>query len=270
MQLRPSRVLRKLRAGKPAFSTKTNFGDPRIVEIMALAGFDCYWTCNEHVPGDWMNTLAQITAAKAHDMDTVVRVSKGSYSDYIRPLEADATGIMVPHLMSAQEARDVVHMTKFQPMGRRPVDGGNNDGAFCMIPPAEYMEQANRERFVICQIEDPEPMAELDEIASTPGLDMLFFGPGDFSHGLGIPGQYDHPDVVGARREMAAACKRHGILAGTVGSIEKVPQLLEEGYLFINIGSDVGLLINGWRQAVEDLKPYGIDAGDTCDPQRSY
>jgi 4-hydroxy-2-oxoheptanedioate aldolase len=258
MQLRPSRVLRKLRAGKPAFSTKTNFGDPRIVEIMALAGFDSCWLCNEHVPGNWMNTLAQITAAKAHDMDSLVRVSKGSYSDYIRPLEGDATGIMVPHLMSAQEARDVVRMTKFHPVGRRPVDGGNNDGAFCLIPPAEYMEQANRERFVICQIEDPEPMAELDEIAATPGLDMLFFGPGDFSHALGIPGQYDHPDVVAARREMAAACQRHGIFAGTVGNVEKVPQLLEEGFLFINIGSDVGLLGKGWSQAVEDLKPYGI------------
>ena len=258
MQLRPSRVLRKLRAGRPAFCTKTNFGDPRIVEIMGLAGFDCCWLCNEHVPGDWMNTLAQIAAAKVHDMDTIVRVSKGCYSDLIRPLEGDATGIMVPHLMGAQEARDTVRMTKFHPVGRRPVDGGNNDGAFCMIPPAEYMEQANRERFLVCQIEDPEPMAELDEIAATPGLDMLFFGPGDFSHGLGIPGQYDHPEVVAARRAVAAACKRHGILAGTVGSVASVPQLLEEGFLFINIGSDVGLLTNGWRKAVDDLKPYGI------------
>ena len=127
-----------------------------------------------------------------------------------------------------------------------------------MIPPARYMEQANRERFLDCQIDDPEPMAELDEISATPGLDMLFFGPGDFSHGLGIPGQYDHPEVVAARRAVAAACKRHGILAGTVGSVASVPQLLEEGFLFINIGSDVGLLANGWRKAVDDLKPYGI------------
>lgn len=256
MQLRPSRVLRKLRAGQPAFSTKTNFGDPRIVEIMGLAGFDCAWLCNEHVPGDWMATLAQITAAKVHDMDTVVRVSKGCYSDFIRPLEGDATGIMVPHIMSAAEVREIVRMTKFHPLGRRPVDGGNNDGAFCMIPPAEYMAQANRERFVICQIEDPEPMAELDEIAAVPGLDMLFFGPGDYSHGLGIPGQYDHPDVVGARRRMAEACRKHGIFAGTVGSVAAVPGLLAEGFQFINIGSDVGLLTKGWSEATKALAAY--------------
>ena len=253
MQMRPSRVLRKLRAGQPAFSTKTNFGDPRIVEIMGLAGFDCSWLCNEHVPGDWMATLAQINAAKVYDMDTVVRVSKGCYSDFIRPLEGDATGIMVPHVMSAAEVREIVRMTKFHPVGRRPVDGGNNDGAFCMIPPAEYMEQANRERFVIRQIEDPEPMAELDEMAAVPGLDMLFFGPGDFSHGLGIPGQYDHPDVVGARRRMAAACRKHGVFAGTVGSVASVPELLAEGFQFINIGSDVGLLGKGWSDAVKAL-----------------
>lgn len=256
MNLRPSRVLRKLRAGQPAFCTKTNFGDPRIVEIMGLAGFDCCWLCHEHVPGDWMAMLAQINAAKLHDMDTVVRVGKGSYSDFIRPLEGDATAIMVPHLMSAAEAREVVRTTKFHPLGRRPVDGGNSDGAYCMIPPADYMAQANRERFVVCQIEDPEPMAEIEKIAATPGLDMLFFGPGDYSHALGIPGQYDHPDVVAARRRMADACRNAGVFAGTVASLATVPQLLDEGFRFLNVGSDVGLLTKGWRESVQALAPY--------------
>jgi len=96
-------------------------------------------------------------------------------------------------------------------------------------------------------------MAELDEMAAVPGLDMLFFGPGDFSHGLGIPGQYDHPDVVGARRRMAAACRKHGVFAGTVGSVASVPELLAEGFQFINIGSDVGLLGKGWSDAVKAL-----------------
>ena len=259
MSLRPSRVLRKLRAGKPAFCTKTNFRDPSIVDFIGMVGFDCVWLCMEHIPADWETIENQIRAAKVHDMDCLVRVAKGCYSDFVRPLEGDATGIMVPHLMSAAEGRDVVAKTKFQPIGRRPVDGGNVDGAFCMIPPAEYMAQANRERFVICQIEDPEPMAEIDEIAAIEGIDMLFFGPGDFSHGIGKPGQYDAPEVVAARRALAAACARHGRIAGTVASAASVPDLLAEGFLFLNVGGDVAHLGKGFRADHEALVRYGIE-----------
>lgn len=257
--LRPSRMLRKWRAGKPAFSTKTNFGDPRIIELIGLIGFDCIWLCMEHVPADWLTIDNQIRAAKVHGMDTLVRVAKGCYSDTIRPLEADATGVMVPHLMSAEEARQVVRTTRFQPLGRRPVDGGNTDGAFCLLSPADYMAAANRERFVICQIEDPEPMEQIDEIAAVEGIDMLFFGPGDFSHGIGKPGQYGAPEVVAARRRMVAACQRHGRLAGTVASVDSVPELLAEGFLFLNVGSDVGLLGKGFGDIHKALVPYGLE-----------
>jgi 4-hydroxy-2-oxoheptanedioate aldolase len=256
---RPSRVLRKLRAGKPAFSTKTNLADPRVVELIGMIGFDCIWTCMEHVPSDWSTIDNQVRAAKAHGMDTMVRVAKGCYSDYVCPLEADATGIMVPHLMSAAEARQVVRTTRFHPLGRRPVDGGNTDGAFCLLSPQEYMAQANRERFVICQIEDPEPMAEIDEIAAIDGIDMLFFGPGDFSHGIGKPGEYGAPEVVDARRRIAAACKRHGRIAGTVAGVGNVAQLLDEGFLFLNLGADVALLTEGFIKIHDALVPYGIE-----------
>ena len=97
MKLRPSRLLRELRAGKCATSFKINLADPRIIELCGLAGFSTVWICNEHVGNDWFNLENQIRAAKLYDMDTIVRVEKGSYSDYVKPFEADATGIMVPH-----------------------------------------------------------------------------------------------------------------------------------------------------------------------------
>jgi len=242
MNMRPSRVLMKLRAGKSAFCVKFNLMDPRAVEVAGLIGFDCAWLCMEHVPSDWLTVENQIRAAKIHDMDTMVRVTKGSYSDYIRPLEADAAGIMVPHIMTADEAREVARTTRFHPVGRRPVDGGNIDGSFTMIDFGEYIAQANRERFVIIQIEDPEPLDELDAIAAVEGIDMILFGPGDFSHGIGRPGQTDHPEVADARRRVAKACRKHGKFAGTTASADTVPMLLEEGFQFLNVGSDVGAL----------------------------
>jgi len=244
MRMRPSRVLRKLRHGEPASCVKLNTCDPRVVEIAcASSGFDCVWLDNEHTPTDWLIIENMIRAAKIYDVDTVVRVSKGSYSDYLRPFEADAAGIMVPHLMSAAEAKQIVRTTRFHPVGRRPVDGGNVDGAFCRIDFREYLQQANKERFVIVQLEDPEPFQELDEIASVPGFDMLFFGPGDFSHGIGKAGQWDAPEIAAARRAVAEAARRHGKFAGTVCGPDTIGAMRDEGFQFLSIGADVvGLL----------------------------
>src|SRR5690606_18597951 len=127
------------------------------------------------------------------DMDTIVRVEKGSYSGYVKPFEADATGIMVPHVTSADEARQVVQWTRFHPLGRRAIDGGNADARFCRIGTREYIEHSNRERFIIIQIESPEAVANVDEIAAVDGFDMLLFGPGDYSHLIGEAGNLNHP-----------------------------------------------------------------------------
>jgi 4-hydroxy-2-oxoheptanedioate aldolase len=237
--MRPSRTLAKLRSGGIASCFKFNLADARAVEIAAMAGFDCLWTDMEHVPNDVSVIERGIWAAKAHDADVLVRVCRGSYSDYIRPLEMDAAGIMVPHVMSLADAQQVVRMTRFHPLGRRPVDGGNADGAYCNIDFVEYLKQANEQRFVIVQIEDPEPLAELDTIAALPGIDMLFFGPGDFSHGIGAPGQWDHPLLLDARRRVVEAAVAHGKFAGTVASPGNLDELIALGYRFLSMGADV-------------------------------
>ena len=199
-KMRPSRVLRKIRAGEVTFCTKMNLSDPRAFEIAASSGFDCLWTCQEHIGTDYHTLETQILATKVYDCDLLCRVPKGSYSDFIRPLEMDAAGIMIPHVMSLDEAKNIVKTTRFYPVGRRPLDGGNADGSFCRVPLKDYLEQSNRERFIVLQIEDPEPLAELDAIAELPGYDMLFFGPGDFSHSIGDPGNFTNPQVLAARK----------------------------------------------------------------------
>jgi 4-hydroxy-2-oxoheptanedioate aldolase len=242
--MRPSKTLAKLRAGQVVSCFKMNLADSRAVEIAAMAGFDCIWLDMEHVPNDLSTIERGILAAKAHDTDTMVRVARGSYSDHIRPLEMDAAGIMVPHVMSLADAKSVVQMTRFHPLGRRPVDGGNADAAYCGVDFQEYLGQANEQRFVVVQIEDPEPLAELDEIAALSGIDMLFFGPGDFSQGIGAPGDWDDPRISDARRRVAQAATAHGKFAGTVGSLDSLDSLIEMGYRFVSIGADVVGLSN--------------------------
>src|SRR4051812_16462467 len=188
MTMKPSRVLGKMRGGEPAFCFKINTGDARVAEIAAMSGVDCIWLDREHCPNDLRAIEDQIRACLLHGADAMVRVPRGSYSNLIWPLEMNATGIMVPHIMSAADAKQIAWQTRFHPIGRRPIDAGNADGAYCGIPIAEYCRAANVEKFIIVQIEDPEPLEELDAIAATPGLVMIFFGPGDFSHAIGAVG----------------------------------------------------------------------------------
>lgn len=239
MNMRPSRVLKKLRAGGIARVMKLNLGDPRAAELAAMCGYDCIWVGGEHIPTSWPTIENQIRAAKTFDVDTMVRVPRGSYSDYIVPLEMDAAGIMVPHVMSAADARDIVRKTRFHPVGLRPLDGGNADGKYCMVDTLDYIAQANEQRFVVVQIEDPEPLAELEEIAQVEGIDMLFFGAGDFSQAIGAPAQWDHPEIAAARKRVAEVARANGKHAGIPGRVEEFSKLVDMGYDFISLGADV-------------------------------
>ena len=237
--LRESRVLRKMRAGETAVSMKLNLADARNAELAAMCGFDCIWIDMEHVPNNYSDIENAIRAAKIYDVDTLTRVPRGCYSNLIRPFEADSTGIMVPHLMSLEDAKQVVYYTKFHPIGRRPIDGGNADGKFCLVDGQEYVKQANEQRFVVTQIEDPEPLAELDEICALPGIDMIFFGPGDFSQGVGTPYDFSNPKIAETRKLIAKKAREYGKFAGTVGGPGNYNELVDEGFNFINLGADV-------------------------------
>lgn len=254
MEMRKSRVLKKMRTGKMAVSVKLNLADPRGVEIAAMCGFDCVWLDMEHVPNDFSVIENGIRAAKLYDCDILTRVAKGSYNDFVRPLEADSTGIMVPHLMSLQEAKQIVYYTKFHPIGRRPLDGGNADGKFCLVDPLTYIKQANEERFVVVQIEDPEPLAELDEICALDGIDMVFFGPADFTQGLGVPCDFADPRVAETRKLVAQTARKHGKFAGTTGSCDNIGELYDMGYQFVSIDADVVALWSTYQTELEKAR----------------
>lgn len=234
-----SRILQKLRDNQIPATLKINLADPRIIEIAGLCGVDGVWLCQEHVPNDWSTIENQVRAARLHGIDSLVRVSKGAYSDYVRPLEAGATGIIVPHVESVEEARQIVEWTRFHPLGKRALDGGNIDGQFCLVPVEDYLKHANEEIVIILQIESPEGLAQIEEIAAVPGLNGVMFGPGDFSHRIGKVGQITDPVVVAARQRVAAACQANGKFSMCSGVFAPLADLLAEGHSVFNVGADV-------------------------------
>ena len=103
--MRRSKVLEKLRKGEKPSCFKVNLKDAQVTEIAAKCGFDCIWVDQEHIGQDWSVLSAHVWASKSQDVDLMVRVPRGGYSEYIRALELDATGILVPHIMSLQDAK---------------------------------------------------------------------------------------------------------------------------------------------------------------------
>ncbi len=256
MVMRDSKILRKLKEGKVASCIKLNLSDPRVTEMASLLGFDSVWIDMEHVPTDWSAVENHIRAAKIYDTDVMVRVARGSYSDYVRPLEADAAGIMVPHIMNYEEAKNIVKTLKFYPIGRRPLDGGNADGAFTMMDIPRYIEEANSKRFICIQIEDPEPLDELDKIVALEGIDIVFFGPGDFSQGIKAPGDWVNPKIIETRRLIAKTCLKYGKYAGTVANPENIEELVQMGYRFLSVGADVVGLSTYFKSIAEIFKRF--------------
>jgi 4-hydroxy-2-oxoheptanedioate aldolase len=254
IEMRKSRLLKTMNSGKTAASVKCNLADIRGIEIAAMSGVDAVWIDLEHCPNGYHDVENAVMACKVHDCDLITRTSRGGYSNYICPLEADTTAIMVPHVMSLEDAKQIVYYSKFHPIGRRPLDGGNADGAYGAIDPKTYMETANRERITIIQIEDPEPLEDLEEIAALPGIDMLFFGPADFSQGIGDPCNFGHEKIAETRKRIADCAARHGKFAGTTGSPANFHELSKMGYNLVNLTADVVLLHAGYKSALDEIK----------------
>jgi 2-keto-3-deoxy-L-rhamnonate aldolase RhmA len=251
--MRHSRVLEKLRRGGfVVIPTVWIVPHWKVVDVMGTLGFDGVWIENEHSDFSQLELSQMTLACRAHDMDAIVRISYTGYNSIIRVLEAGATGIIVPHCMGHRTAQEVVRHARFAPMGMRGV-GGSTDSDYGTVDYKTYFEHANRETLVAVMVEDKEAIAEVDAIAATPGVDVLFVGPADLSQSYGILGQMDHDLIRRAVDATAAACKKHNKWWGMpVNNAEHARQLLAKGARFLAYGDDQAALVTGLSQ-VRDL-----------------
>jgi 2-keto-3-deoxy-L-rhamnonate aldolase RhmA len=114
----------------------------------------------------------------------------------------------------------------------------------------DYFAAANRETFLVVQIEEPDVVPHLDALAAMPGVDVLFVGPGDLALGLGKTPSAADPDVMAIARTVAEACRRHGKRAGIPCAADQVPMYQKLGFTFFNIISDYRCVVNGVKQAL--------------------
>ena len=257
--MRKSRILRRLRQGQPALLTQLHFTDESAWELAATSGVDGIWMDLEHHFYSVETAGRLMRATRVGDCDVIARAARGEFMRFARLLEAGAAGVMYPRCESAEEAAELVRNVKFHPRGVRGFDGGNPDMPYCSMPMAEYVEEANAETLVAVQIESPTALDRVDEIACVDGIDVIFFGPADFSVLSGIPGQFDHSRVREAVQRVARAAAEAGVVWGTPSfSGDHARQLLELGARFVTHGADLIYLKRGLETTLEEFGKLGF------------
>ncbi|MEY4924286.1 MAG: hypothetical protein RL598_805 [Verrucomicrobiota bacterium] len=247
--MQPSLVLQKIARGETVITAKAGYTDPELVELIASAGFDAVWICLEHKRMDPSMVYALIQACRLGGADALVRVKPSNYTEVLQLIEAGARGILLPRVVHPDEVRAVVAAMKFPPLGRRGYDGIHAEADFGRLPAAEYLATANRQNFLVVQIEEPEVVQHIEEIAAMPGADILFVGPSDLTLGLGKFGQLDDPEVRAILKKVVAACQHHGKVAAIPCAPEQVQGYHEMGFRFFNVISDYRCVFHGLKAA---------------------
>lgn len=257
--MKASRIKAKLRRHEPVLLPMVHITDPAVYELASLLGFDGLWLDLEH-HGTSLETASQLMrAARVGSADIMVRPAKGEFLRMSRCLEIGAQGIMYPRCDDAAEARQVVSWAKFAPLGRRGIDSTNADSPYGSLPLTEYIRRANDETFICIQVEDAAAVGQVDAIAAVDGVDVLFFGPGDFSIIEGIPGQYDHPRVQSAILAIAEAARKHGKHWGMpCWTPADAPKLLDLGARVLWCGTDLLLLKAGLIELRQQFNALGF------------
>lgn len=249
--MRTSKVLARLRAGKTVLMTNISMGvNTMAVEMAGRLGFHAIWLDMEHRSFTWREMEMLIMAARLGDSDAMVRIRKQEgYASFLRPLQEGASGMMIPHVRSPEEAARWVEYGKYGPVGRRGLENVMRDADMGLVDTAPYIAHASRETFLALQIEDIEAVEAVDEIAAVPGYEILFAGPGDLSNGYGVIGQPRHPKVMQAIEKVATAAARHGKWWGLpVTGVEEAARFAKAGGRFFNFGSDYGWIRDGLTQ----------------------
>ncbi len=244
--MRKSKVLQKLRNNEFARICSMGHYLPFFVRHAAHFKYDGIWLDLEHRAMDDREVQALLAACQASDIDCMVRPPTLERSRLYRYLEDGATGLMMPFVSSADTARTIVEAVKFPPLGNRGVDGAGMDGGYYLDVlgrSSDYFESANRETFIVAQIETREAVADAANIAAVPGIDLLFVGPADLGLRLSHAPAGSRMTLADAVEIVREAARTHGKGWGiTAGSVEDLALYRRLGAQIIPRGGDYNLM----------------------------
>ncbi|SET31973.1 HpcH/HpaI aldolase family protein [Paracoccus homiensis] len=214
---------------------------PTVVEIAAHSGADWLLVDMEHAPADLSQIADQLRAARGGLAEVVVRPPQSEPVITKRLLDIGARNLMFPMIQDAQDAADAVAWTRYPPHGMRGISATVRANGYGRQ--GDYLQRYADELTVIVQVETPEAVANIAQIAAVPGVDAIFIGPGDLAASMGFAGQGTAPEVRAKIAEAVAAIHAAGLPAGILGYGHDLAQgYFDQGVEFVAVAGDAWLL----------------------------
>lgn len=224
------------------------------VEICSDSGFDWLLLDTEHSPNEIPDLLSQLQAMEKGTATAIIRPAWNDAVLIKRCLDIGAQALLIPYVQSVEEAKAAVAATRYPPHGIRGVSVAARASRYGRVP--GYLSKANSEICVLVQVETRQSLDALEDIAAVDGVDGVFIGPSDLAASLGHLGNPQHADVQAAMKDAVERLTKVGMPAGILtGNEEEARRYIDWGYLFVAVGSDVGLLAKHADTLAKKFKP---------------
>lgn len=236
----------RLTGGDPLIGTFVKTPSPIICEVLALARLDAVCLDAEHAPFGRLEIDGCVAALRAADQPSLVRVTADTATDIRNALDSGATGILVPHVASVDQADAIVRAAHFGD-GGRGYSGSTRAAAFTAKSMRDHLDDSRAQTAVIVQIEDLAALDSVAAIAAVDGVDCVFIGRIDLAVAMGKD-PFD-PEVVNAVAAICAAGRAAGTAVGMFSpSVDDLPRWRAAGANLFLLGSDQGFVLSGARQ----------------------
>jgi 4-hydroxy-2-oxoheptanedioate aldolase len=232
-----------------------------VAQIAKTAGFDTLYIDLEHNTLTIGETCQICIAAQQIGITPLVRVPANSPEYICRVLDGGAMGVITPHVRSAAEAREMVKLVKFAPLGERSAGGALSQYQYRSFPQAETNAAMNDATSLVLMMETVAALENVDEIMAVDGVDMMMIGSNDLCNEMGITGQYDSPKLRDAFERTIEAARMHGKHVGVGGLASRndlMTQFVRMGARYVSTGTDMAFLMAESARKAKFVKDIGI------------
>jgi 4-hydroxy-2-oxoheptanedioate aldolase len=245
-----TRIRERALSGEVLLGAFGNLGSTLAAELVGKAGADWFLVDLEHGAGTEADLLGLLRAVEGTGAAALVRPEEATRLRIGRAMDLGAEGVMLPRLETVDEVRRAVGWLRWPPDGARGL-ALLTRGARLGDVGHDRIGELNALPLGVIQIETAPALERADEIASIEGADVLFVGPTDLSHALGIPGMFEHATFRGALERVLDACDRHGKAPGILARrSDDAARFVEQGFRFVGVGSDGSFVLDGARAAL--------------------